>query len=285
MPSLTSAAAWPIEPPLYVVLVAAALYRLGRRRRVSGSRGRRETGRTVAFALGLLTIVVALDTPLDPLADTLFAAHMAQHVLLLTVAPPLIVLAAPWTRIWQPLPLRFRRSVARAIVRSPRGRPLRLAAHAVSKPLCAWTLFNVNLVVWHVPALYDLTLRNQWVHELEHGLFFGTGLLFWGAVFDSPPFRSRLTWLRRAAYVTTGMLVSWVLAVVLAFATSPLYPAYASPAHRPGGLSALADQQIAAGVMWVPGSLAYTIAVVVFFYRFLEPESTGRRRLGLAGGR
>jgi putative membrane protein len=285
VPSLTSAAAWPVEPPLYVVLVAGALYWLGGRRRVSGGRGHREAGRTAAFALGLLTIVVALDSPLDPLADTLFAAHMAQHVLLLTVAPSLIVLAAPWTRIWQPLPLGFRRSVAKAIVRSPRGRPLRLAAHAVSHPLCAWTLFNVSMVVWHVPALYDLTLRSRPVHELEHGLFFGTGLLFWGAVFDSPPFRSGLTWLRRVAYVTTGMLVGWALAVVLAFATSPLYPAYASLAHRPGGLSALADQQIAAGVMWVPGSLAYTIAVVVFFYRFLEPESAGRRRLGLAGGR
>jgi len=285
VPSLTSAAAWPIEPPLYVVLVAAVLYWLGGRRRVSAGHGLEQAGRTTAFALGLLAVVVALDSPLDPLADTLFAAHMAQHVLLLTVAPPLIVLSAPWTRLWQPLPLGFRRSVAKAIVRSPRARPLRLAAHAVAHPLCAWTLFNVTMVVWHVPVLYDLTLRSQAVHELEHGLFFTTGLLFWGAVFDSPPFRASLSWLWRVAYVTTGMLIGWLLAVVLAFATSPLYPAYASLPHRPGGLSALADQQVASGVMWVPGSLAYTIAIVVFFYRWLEPESAGRRRLGLAGGR
>ena len=285
MPSLTSAAAWPIEPPFYVVLVAAVLYWLGGRRRVSTGHGLEQAGRTAAFGLGLLAIVVALDSPLDPLADSLFAAHMAQHVLLLTVAPPLIVLSAPWTRIWQPLPLGFRRSVAKAIVRSPRARPLRLAAHAVARPWCAWTLFNVNMVVCHVPTLYYLTLRSQAVHELEHGLFFTTGLLFWGAVFDSPPFRASLTWLWRVAYVTTGMLVGWLLAVVLAFATSPLYPAYASLSHRPGGLSALADQQVAAGVMWVPGSLAYTIAIVVFFYRWLEPEPAGRRRLGLAGGR
>jgi putative membrane protein len=285
MPSLTSADAWPVSPPLFVVVVAAVLYWLGGRRRVSRGRELEQRGRTVAFALGLFSIVVAIDTPLDPLADKLFAAHMTQHVLLLSVAPPLIVLSAPWMRLWQPLPLGFRRSVAKALARSPRARPLRALAHALAHPLCAWTLFCVDLVVWHLPGLYDLTLRSEAVHELEHALFFATGLLFWAACFDSPPFRVRLGWLWRAAYVGTAMLVGWVLAVVLAFATTPLYSAYATLAHRPGGLSALADQQIAAGVMWVPGSLSFTIAIVVFFYRWLEPETAGRRRLGLAGNR
>ena len=284
MPSLTSAAAWPVEPPLLVVCVAAVLYVLGGRRHVSGRRGFRRHGRAIAFALGLLSIVAALDSPLDPLADSLFAAHMTQHVLLIAVAPPLLVLAAPWTQLWQPLPLRLRRTVAKAVVRSPRARPLRRFAHLVAHPASAWTLFAANLLVWHLPAAYNLTLRNQAVHELEHALFFATALLFWGAVFDSPPFRTRLSWLWRVAFVTTGMLVGWVLALVLAFATKPLYPAYAALPHRPGGLTALADQQLAAGVMWVPGSLAYTIAIIVFFYRWLEPEASRQQRLGLAGG-
>lgn len=283
MPALTSAAAWPVSPPLFAVLVAAVLYVLGGRRRVSGRRGFEQTGRSLAFALGLLAIVVAVDTPLDPLADTLFAAHMTQHVILLTVAPPLIVLSAPWTRLWQPLPLGFRRAVARAVVVSPRARPLRTAAHAIAHPLCAWTLFNANLLLWHVPALYDLTLRSQPVHEVEHALFFATGLLFWGAVFDSPPFRVRLDWLRRVAFVTGGLLVSWVLAVVLAFATTPLYSAYAHLPHRTWGMSALVDQRLAAGIMWVPGSLTFTVAIIVFFYRWLGPEPARRRHLGLAG--
>ncbi len=282
MPSLTSAAAWPVSPPLVFVAVAAVLYWLGGRRRVSRPEGYEQLGRTVAFALGLLAILIAVDSPLDPLADTLFAAHMAQHVLLLAVAPPLLVASAPWNRLWQPLPLGFRRTVARAVVQSPRWRPLRTAAHALAHPLCAWTLLNVTMLAWHVPALYDFTLRSAWAHELEHTLFFLTGLLFWGAVFDSPPFRARLDWLWRAAFVTTGMLVGWVLALVLAFAPSPLYPAYAELTHRPGGLTALADQQLAAGVMWVPGSLAYTVAIIVFFYRWLDP-TPARRRLGLAG--
>jgi cytochrome c oxidase assembly factor CtaG len=274
-----------VEPSLFVVLAAAVLYALGGKRRVSVSRGRLEAGRTAAFAAALLSIVVALDTPLDPLADKLFAAHMAQHVLLLSVAPPLLVLSAPWSRLWQPLPLGFRRSVAKAVVRSPRLRFLRLLAHAVAHPLSAWLLFSVHLIVWHVRPLYDLTLRSQPVHELEHVLLFVTGVLFWVAVLDSPPFRARLGWVWRATFVTSGMLVGWVLAIVLAFATSPIYPAYAHLSRRPGGLSALADQQIAAGAMWVPGSLAYTIAFVVFLYRWLDPEPATRRRLGIAGGR
>jgi putative membrane protein len=282
MPSLTSAAAWPVSPPLVLVLAAAILYWLGGRRRVSRRGGFEQTGKTIAFALGLLAALAALDSPLDPLADSVFAAHMAQHVLLLAVAPPLLVVSAPWLRLWQPLPLGFRRTVAHAVVRSPALRPLRATARALAHPLCAWSLLNVTMIVWHIPALYDLTLRSAPVHELEHALFFGTGLLFWGAVFDSPPFRARLDWLWRVAFVVTGMLVGWVLAVVLAFAPSPLYPAYADLAHRPGGLSALADQQLAAGVMWVPGSLAYTVAIIVFFYRWLGP-APARRRLGLAG--
>lgn len=281
MPSIWSSAAWPVEPPLFAVVVAGALYWLGGRRRAAARRGLERPAKTAAFYLGLLTIVLALDSPLDPLSDTLFAAHMAQHVLLLTVAPTLIVLSAPWMQIWQPLPLGFRRAVARAVVRHPNARPLRAAAHALGRPLVAWLVFDANLLLWHLPVLYDLTLRSRAAHDLEHALFFSTGLLFWAQVFDSAPFRASLDWLWRAAYATTGMLVGWVLAVVLAFAPTPLYPAYAALPSRPGGVSALGDQQIAAGVMWVPGSIVYTVAILIFFYRWLghEPEN----RLAVAG--
>ena len=136
------------------------------------------------------------------------------------------------------------------------------------------------MVVWHVPALYDLALRNGGLHVLEHCLFFGTGLLFWGVAFDAARLADlvadRLPHDRDARRVAASRSCS-------RSRPSPLYSAYASLPHRPGGLSALADQQIAAGVMWVPGSLAYTVAIIVFVYRWLEPESSARR-LGLAGG-
>jgi cytochrome c oxidase assembly factor CtaG len=210
---------------------------------------------TLALALGLVAVVAAFVPPLERLTHTLFAAHMAQHVLLLAVAPPLIMLALTPSRAWSAVP------------------------NGLRQPVVAWTVFNVTMVVWHVPALYDLALRNSAVHLLEHVLFLVTGLLYWGVAFDA----DRLASWWRIAYLATGMLVGWLIALVLAFATSPLYPAYAALQHRPGGLSALADQQLAAGVMWVPGSLAYTVAIIVFVYRWLEPESS-TRRFGLAGG-
>ena len=168
-------------------------------------------------------------------------------------------------------------------MKSPRARPLRRTARFVAHPLPAWLLFNVNLVAWHLPALYDGTLRHQALHDFEHASFFFTGLLFWAQVLDSAPFRARLAWVERVAYLVTAMLVSWALAVVLAFAPNPLYPAYATLASRPWGLSALNDQRLAAGVMWVPGSLAFTAAILVFFYRWLDPQP--ERRLAVATAR
>src|SRR5438477_3339797 len=118
MPSLGSAAAWPVQLPFFVVLVAGFLYHRGGRRRAPGHRDPSERRRrAVAFYGGLLAVVIALDTPLDPLSERLFAAHMAQHVILLVVAPGLIVLSAPWLRLWRPLPLGFRRTVAKSIAR------------------------------------------------------------------------------------------------------------------------------------------------------------------------
>jgi cytochrome c oxidase assembly factor CtaG len=265
------------EPPLLGVVVAAGLFHLGGRWG-SGRRRRRDRLRAVWFYSGLATLLVAIDSPLDGLADRSFAAHMTQHVLLLTVAPPLLVAAAPWARLWRPLPLGFRRAVARFVVRDPRARLLRAAGRGLWRPAVVWVAFDANLVVWHLPALYDATLRSQTVHDAEHLLFLGTGLALWAQVLDSPPLRSRLGDLQRAGYLALATLVGWALAVVLAFAPHPLYTPYASLAHRPGGLSALADQQIAAGVMWVPGSLAFSIAIVVFLLRLTAADAPRTRR-------
>lgn len=292
MPSLGSSAAWPLQLPFFVVLVAAVLYQRGSSRPGPGHRDASERRwRAAAFYGGLLSVVIALDTPLDPLSDRLFAAHMTQHVLLLVVAPALIVLSAPWLRLWQPLPLGFRRTVAKSIVRGGWSAPLRLLGRLLSRPLPALFLFCGVLLAWHIPALYDATLSNQYVHEAEHAMFFAAGLLFWLQVLDSPPVHARLTHGRRAVYLIGATLVSWVLAIVVAFAPRPLYGEYARLVHRPGGLSALADQQLAAGVMWVPGSIPFTIAIVWALYRWLEPTPEPRilagrngHRLGAAGG-
>jgi cytochrome c oxidase assembly factor CtaG len=198
---------------------------------------------------------------------------MTQHILLFAVVPPLFVLAAPWNRLWRPWPLGARRAVARSLVVDPRFRLVRATVHRLTHPVAVWVLFSANLVLWHVPAAYDATLRNGAVHVGEHTLFLVTGVLFWAQVIPSPPFRPRLNEAWRAAYVLAAMGISWVLAIVLAFERHPLYAPYAALSHRPGGLTALADQQIAAGVMWVPGSLPFTLAAVLLLVRFIAPQT------------
>lgn len=284
LPSLVS------DFPLLLVVVALALHVAGERRAVRirrRPRDRRAKLRAASFYAGLLTIVVALAGPIDTDAATLFWVHMVQHVLLLTVAAPLIVLAAPWNSLWRPLPLGFRRSVAGTVARARWMAPLRAAGRTLSQPLGAWMAFSIDLVVWHIPVLYDLTLRHVAVHALEHTTFLLFGILLWAQVIDSPPLRGRLRRDQRVYFIIGASAVGWVLSLVLAFAPTPLYPAYAHLANRPGGISALADQQLAGGVMLAPGSLTMTIFVFAGLYRWLgtdDDSDAARWRRSAAGG-
>ena len=253
-------------PPLVVCAAAALLYALGGR---GGARRRRQL-QAVSFYAAVVVLFLALEPPLDELADRSFALHMVQHVLLLTVVPPLVVLGRPWPRLWLPFPARARRAVLRGLARGRWAAPLRLGAVGVARPAVAWALLAAALGAWHVPAAYDVAVRNEGVHLLEHLCFLGTALVYWGTLLDAPPLRARIDHLRRAGWFAAGAVPGWILAIVLAFAGTPLYGAYVA-ADRPFGLSAYADQQISAGVMWVPGSLVFFVAFFLSVYRWLEP--------------
>jgi cytochrome c oxidase assembly factor CtaG len=279
---------WLLAPPLVGCVAGGVLYARGSRRHLrvtSAARLGRRKRRDWALYAALATIVTALDSPIDVLAAKLFWVHMVQHVMLMMVAAPLLVLAAPWTPMWRGLSLNVRRGLAAAYVRSPAWRPLRAAGRWVAAPAPAWLLFNADLCAWHVPALYELTLRSQAVHDLEHVSFLVLGVVFWAQVIDSPPLRPRLELPGRVAYVTLGATVAWLVAVVLAFAGSPLYPQYAAMPSRPGGLSALADQQLAAGIMWGPGSIPYALFVFVALYRWLAPGGREEAAAARVNGR
>ena len=267
---------WTGGPALAWVMGAAALYWLGGRHAGGSRPGRGDRWRTVCFVSGLATVVAALDSPVDSLAEELLWVHMIQHILLLLVAPPLLALARPWNRMWHGLPLGFRRRAARAATQSPRLAAARTAVRVLQDPVVAWLLFNVTFVAWHIPAAYDAAVRHSFVHAVEHATFFGTALLFWTRVIDSPPWRSPLAEVPRAVYLGLAMLVSWVLAITFAVSTSPVYAPYAAEASRPGGLTALADQQLAAGMMWVPGSIPLVIGILFIIYRWLQPAPAGR---------
>jgi putative membrane protein len=277
---------WSLDPPLVLVADLAVLYWIGSRRTVTPARkAAAQRLRHIAFYGALLVLAIALASPLEQLSEELFWAHMVQHVLLMLVAAPLVVIAQPWVRLWRSVPLAGRRRIAGTLMHDQRAAPLRAISHTLGAPAAGLVLFTVVLLGWHLPVLFDATLSSGALHALEHTLFFATSVLMFKQVIASPPLRARLNDTQRLLYVIAAMTVSWVLAVVLAIAPSPLYAHYAHLASRPGGISALADQQLAAGVMWVPGSVTFVIIIFVYVHRWLAPQSTGPSRAPhLAGG-
>ena len=238
--------------PLVACGTAAALYALGRR-------GKLRLWREVSFYSGVVIALVVLERPFDDWADRWLSAHMAQHIVLLTVVPPLVVHGRPWPRVWLPFSLAARRAVGGALARS---RSFRGGAGFLVLPWVALAVQSAMVAVWHVPQLYDAAARNEWIHVLEHVCFVAPALVFWGALLEAPPVRARIDDLHRCIWFVAALVPSWILAIYLAFAPAPVYAAYPS----------LTDQQLAAGIMWVPGSLTYFVAAVVAFYRWLEPE-------------
>ena len=276
---------WSLDPPLVLVIDLAIFYWVGARRTITPLRRRVEQRwRCACFFASLFVLAVALASPIERISEQLFWVHMIQHELLIVVAAPLFVLSAPWIRLWRCLPLDARRLLARGALHGRRTAPLRALTHWLGSPLPSFAVFSVVLVGWHVPALFDATLRSTTLHAFEHTLFFCTALLFWKQVIPSVPLRTSLSSVQRVAYLVGGMVVTWVLALVLAFAPHALYGYYAHLGSRPGGISALADQQLAAGVMWVPGSITFVIVLYVYIHRWLLPAApSGTRGTRLAG--
>ncbi|MGZ4309766.1 MAG: cytochrome c oxidase assembly protein [Gaiellaceae bacterium] len=261
-----------MSPGLLAVALAGAvvLYELGRRR-LGGGRWRREGGwREEAFYAGLVALALATQPPLDGLADRSFSAHMVQHLLLQMVAPPLLVLGAPWLPVWRMLPSGGRHRLGRWLACSPRAVPLRLLAGTLGRPPVAWLLFAGTVALSHLPAIFDFALRDPLFHETEHALFLGLGLLFWSRALDSPPFHARLRPPQAALYFATAIAAESVLALAILQARLPVYAPYAAEGHRPGGLTALADQQLGGAVMLEPASLPLLIALIWSVKRWLD---------------
>ncbi len=259
---------WSFEPvPIVGSATAAYLYWRGRRTAAAalGRSASWDNGDT-AFLLGIGALLVALISPISYFDTTLQWDHMVQHVLLLLVAPPLILLADPFRTAWagylaaQGRPVIVEGTWPARVTRQLHAGP-RAAALVV-------LVFSVDLLLWHLPPIYNATLRIASVHDLEHLTFLVVGLLFWDQVITPLQAAGRLSLVGRGVVVMVGMFVSWGLAIVIGYATHPLY-AYPTPT---GGLSLLGDQEIAAGVMWVPGGVPFLIALLYLGIRWFEVD-------------
>jgi len=228
-----------------------------------------------AYFLGAIVIfLLASSAPIDILSSRLFLVHMVQHLLLLVVMAPLLVAGAPLLPMWLGLPTWTRRLVKRLKA----GRAFYQVGRWLRQPAISCALLIIGIWVWHWPSLYDLALTNAAIHDwCEHATFVAVSFLFWTQVIPSPPLRPRLGYLGRLGIVGIATAQNVVLAILLGFAQAPLYAPYAHLLQGPGGLSALQDQQIGAGIMWTFGDLPFGIALSILVQGWLASQSDDTR--------
>lgn len=242
---------FPFDVTVYAGLVVGAFGYLWLARNAPDA-GRRHA---LYFFAGLLTIWVALETPIDSIGDqSLDSVHMFQHVLLAFVAPPLMLLG-------------LSRDMVARIVRVPGVRPL-------TEPIPAQVIAALVMIAWHVPALYDATLRNEALHVVEHLMFIASGLFLYWPIIDSTAAHARWRMSPGAAlvYMLLATLPQDGIALVLIFSRVPFYEYYTTVPRLIPGFTALIDQTIAGALLMIFGKVTLAGAALVVFFRWFGSE-------------
>lgn len=226
------------------------------------------------FVGAIVAFLVASSAPIDILSSRLLWVHMIQHLLLLVVVAPLLVAAAPLLPLWLGLPRWGRRIIKVAVKLKARRTAYRAGEWLLTQPVIACVLFMAGIWIWHWPPLYDLALTDHAIHDWgEHTTFLIVSIIFWAQVIPSPPLKLRLSYLGRLGCIGFAIIQNIALAILIAFAQTPIYAPYAHLITAPGGLSALQDQQLGAGIMWTFGDLPFGIAFSVLVHRWLVSQS------------
>jgi putative membrane protein len=254
--------------PLITLSIALILYMRG----WNAARVTRErelpVWRAACFVAGVASLWGALASPIDALDDYLLAAHMIQHFILMSIAPPLIVLGAPTVPMLRGMPRVLIRGLLRPLFRAGW---IRAIGRVVTHPVFAWMAMNVAYLGWHVPAAFELTFRSEWIHNCEHACFFATSLAFWWVVLRPWPARARWPRWTTIPYLLSADVVNTVLSATLAFSGRVLYPSY-SAAPRICFLTPLKDQVAAGSEMWVLNSVVFLVPAVVIAVQDLSPR-------------
>ncbi len=243
---------WHAHPSVIVgLLLFVGAYLLG----VGPLRNRYQWGppvegwRATTFLLGVLVLMAALLSPIHDLGERyLFSFHMLQHMLLMLVFPPLVLIGTP---PWLLRPLL-------------KNRMVKEAASFITRPVAAFLIFDAVLVFWHVPGLYDLALRERNIHIVEHITFIGAAVLMWWPVLSPMPELPRAPYIGQMAYLFLVPTVSAILGAFITFSESVWYDLYAE-APRIWEISAKTDQEIGGLLMWVPGGIVFMGALIVVF--------------------
>jgi cytochrome c oxidase assembly factor CtaG len=225
-----------------------------------------------AFLLGLAIIWLAIASPLDGFADALLSAHMVEHLLLMSFAPPLLLLGYPVVPLLRGLPRVVTIHLLGPLIRM---KMLRNLGHILITPLVAWLAMNLAFLGWHVPAAYDFALEHEHWHEFEHLCFLGTSILFWWPILRPWPTQESYGGWLLLLYLVMADIVNTVLSAFLAFCDRPVYGYYLKEPNA-FDLSPLSDQRAGAVVMWVVGSLIFLVPAIILTFRLLQPRERYR---------
>ena len=223
--------------------------------------------RGASFLLGMFLIWLATASPIAALDHELLTAHMVKHLLLMTVASPLIWLGAPVRPLLQGLPQQFVELISHCF----RPAPVRRVGRAILHPAVCWLAAAITLVGWHVPAVFMFGLRSETWHTIEQASFLTAGLLFWWPVLQPWPTVSNRSGWSIILYLFLATLPCDILSGFLVFCDRVVYPVYFS-SPGPLGFSALEDQQFAGALMWTCVTIIYLIPATLLTVRLLSPN-------------
>ena len=225
-----------------------------------------------SFCCGLIVLWIAIASPMDGFADALLSAHMVEHLLLMSVVPPLLLLGLPTVPLLRGLPDFVKRTVASPLIRN---HALRHIGDLLLTPAVAWLMMNLVFLGWHIPRAYDFALEHEYWHDIEHLCFLGASLLFWYCVLRPWPAQKRQRTWGILLFLVSADVVNTLLSAFLAFCGRPVYSFYLNRAN-PFQVSPLDDQVLGAVVMWVFGSIAFLVPAMLVTVQLLQPSTTKR---------
>jgi len=266
-------AAWNWNPlPTLLLLMAAYLYLNGLNNWARPSHPI-SVWQKISFFTGLFLIFIALQSPLDALGEHLLSFHQLQHFLLRMMAPLLVLLGAPLTPVLRGLPPWVLQGFVRPTVRHPLARA---AYEKLTNPVITVSIFMGVLYLWQFPGGFNLALRNEFVHALMHITMMSSGFIFYWAVIDPKPHRSRVHYGVRVLYLGLIVLPNTILGAVITFSKGIIYTGY-QDVYQPFGLSLLTDQQLGGLLLWVPGDMmSILVAGIVMIMWYEREEAAGR---------
>ena len=260
--------AWNWNPlPTLLLLVAAYLYLNGLS---NWERPSHPIGgwQKISFFTGLFLIFISLQSPLDNLGEHMLSFHQLQHFLLRMLAPLLVLLGAPLTPVLRGLPPWVLQGFVKPTVRHPLARA---AYDKLTNPVITVSIFMGVLYLWQFPGVFNLALRNEFVHAMMHITMMSTGFIFYWAVIDPKPHRSRVHYGVRVLYLGLIVIPNTLLGAVITFSKGIIYTGY-EDVYRPFDMSLLTDQQLGGLLLWVPGDMMSILVAGIVMIMWYEKE-------------